>query len=517
MKVLIITGTLAEETIREQVKDLEQEVDVLALPVTVASFITPRYAARQLASHDLSKYDMIIMPGNISGDLNIIEEATDVPVYKGPLHAADLPLVISEGIPLSKTIPANELVLDKLREKAMAEINIAEENWREIISERGGLLVGELPVSMGLPMRVMGEIVNAPNLSLDEIAQRALYYESQGADIIDIGMLAQNPKPETIPKMINTLRETVDLPLSIDTLNVEEIRASIDSGIDLILSLDMGNMDQIAHSITDEAVVVLPTNMSRGILPKRAEERVTTLSKIVETLREIGVRKIIGDLVVEPLLKPGLIEGLKAFQLFHQAYPEIPLLFGVGNAVELIDADSTGVHGALIALAREAGTSILHVPEYSVKAKGSVSEAVAASRMIYLAEKRGTVLKDLGVDLLKLKEKRWKEEEYTPAQEENARVLQGVGETDYHPDKTGWFKIQVDRKDNQIVAIHYPPGSNEPDTVIKGEDSRVVYQTIIREKLISKHDHAAYLGKELEKAAIALRLGRSYVQDEPLF
>jgi dihydropteroate synthase len=45
----------------------------------------------------------------------------------------------------------------------------------------------------------------------------------------------------------------------------------------------------------------------------------------------------------------------------------------------------------------------------------------------------------------------------------------------------------------------------------------VVYQTIIREKLITKLDHAAYLGKELEKAAIALNLGRSYVQDEPLF
>ncbi len=517
MKILIVTGTLAEETIKEQVKDLDQEVDVLALPVTVASFITPRYAARQLKSHDLSKYDMIIMPGNISGDLDVIEEATGVPVYKGPLHAADLPLVISEGIPLSKIVPANELVLDKLREKAIAEINAVEENWREVLSERGGLLIGELPVSMGLPMRVMGEIVNAPNLSLEEIAQRALYFESQGADIIDIGMLAQNPKPETIPGMINTLRETIDLPLSIDTLNVEEIRASIDSGIDLILSLDLGNMDQVAQSITDEAVVVLPTNMSKGILPKKAEERVKTLSEIVEKLKEIGIRKIIGDLVVEPLLKPGLMEGLKAFQLFNQVYPEIPLLFGVGNAVELIDADSTGVHGALISLAREAGASILHIPEYSVKARGSVSEAVAASRMIYLAEKRGTVLKDLGVDLLRLKEKRWKEEEYEPTQEENTRVLQGVGETEYHPDKTGWFKIQVDRKDNQIVAIHYPPGSNEPDAVIKGEDARVVYQTIIRENLISKHDHAAYLGKELEKAAIALRLGRSYVQDEPLF
>ena len=116
-----------------------------------------------------------------------------------------------------------------------------------------------------------------------------------------------------------------------------------------------------------------------------------------------------------------------------------------------------------------------------------------------------------------MKEKRWKEHLYEVSSEEKARVIPGVGETEYHPDKTGWFKVQVDRENRQIVAIHYPVGSNEPDAVIKGGDARVVYQTIIREKLISNYDHAAYLGKELEKAAMALRIGRSYVQDEPLF
>ena len=516
MKILIVTGKLAEETIKEQVAGLKK-VDVLALPVTVASFITPNYAANQLAKHDLSGYDMLVLPGSISGDLSPIEEATGIPAFKGPLHAADLPLVLSEDIQLSRTQPANELIQDKLREKAIEEINKAEIQWQEIINMRGGFLIKDLPVSQGLPIRVLGEIVNAPNLSLEEISAKARYFESQGADIIDIGMLAQNPKPEAIPRIIDTIRDTVDLPLSIDTLNVSEIQASIDAGIDLILSLDLGNMDQITGNISDEAVVILPTNMRQGILPKTAEERAKTLSNITEKLREIGLKKIIGDLVVEPLLKPGLIEGLKAFQLFNQAHPDIPLLFGVGNAVELIDADSPGVHATLIALAREAGSCMLHVPEYSVKARGSVSEAVAASRMMLLAERRGTVLKDLGVDLLILKDKRWKEQRYEPAIEEKTRVLPGEGESEHHPDKAGWFKILVDREAKEIVAIHYPPGSDTPGTIIKGADSRTVYQTIIREKLITKHDHAAYLGKELEKAAIALRLGRSYVQDEPLF
>ena len=86
----------------------------------------------------------------------------------------------------------------------------------------------------------------------------------------------------------------------------------------------------------------------------------------------------------------------------------------------------------------------------------------------------------------------------------------------YRPDKTGWFNVHVDRDENKIVAVFYPAGGTEPSAVIKGDDARVVYQTIIREGLITKLDHAAYLGKELEKASIALKLGRSYVQDEPL-
>ena len=35
--------------------------------------------------------------------------------------------------------------------------------------------------------------------------------------------------------------------------------------------------------------------------------------------------------------------------------------------------------------------------------------------------------------------------------------------------------------------------------------------------MISLLDHAAYIGLELGKAFIALRTGRSYVQDEELF
>jgi dihydropteroate synthase-like protein len=516
MKILLVTGKLAAESIREQTKDIPHEIEVVALPVTVAAFMTPAYAARHLAKMELSGYDMILLPGTVNGDVSPVEEATGIPTYKSTLHASDLPLVLSMDIEFSKTIPASLLVRDALVKKAEDEVRAVENDWEAILSAQGGMVIGgKLPVSNGLPMRVLAEIVNAPTLSMDSIRSRALYYESQGADLIDIGMLASNPKPEAIPKIIDTIRDAVDLPVSIDTLNVDEIKSSIDAGIDLILSLDAGNLADIAPHINDEAVVILPTNMKEGYLPKTAEERVEFLSKTIEDARSLGINNIIGDLVVEPLLNPGLLEGLKAYDLFHKRHPDTLLLFGIGNAVELIDADSPGVIAALSALAREAGSNMLHIPEYSVKAGGSVRDALRASHMMFLSERRGSVLKDLGMDLLQLKEKRWTEHTYSL--DTDIEVLPGVGESVYSPDKTGWFNVHVDRDENKIVAVFYPAGGKEPSAVIKGDDARVVYQTIIREKLITKLDHAAYLGKELEKAAMALKLGRSYVQDEPLF
>jgi len=520
LRVLVVTGRLAEEAVRATVKGF-RDAEVLALPVSVASFITPGFAAAALDEMSLEGYDMILLPGTVNGDVSPVEETTGVPTYKGPFHFADLPIVLASDVQLSRTVPATELIKDATNKRAHETIEAAERDWRNIMSERGGMTIGGeghlMPVSDGLPMRVVAEVVNAPTLSLGEVAERARYYESRGADAVDVGMLAGDPKPETIGPIVAAIREAVSLPISIDTLNPEEIRAAVDAGVDLILSLDAGNVEAVAPYIADQAVVVLPTDISRGYLPRTPEVRVKALEENVERARELGVQRIIGDLVVEPLLRPGLLDALESYRRFKTLHPEVPLLFGIGNATELIDADSQGVNAALTALAREAGANMLHVPEFSVKAKGSVAEVARASRMMYLAESKGTAPKDLGLDLLMLKEKRWREEAYDVGAEAHAEVVHGVEEKGFKPDRTGWFKVQVDRGAGEIVAAHYRPGEDEPSTMIRGVDAREVYQTIIRLKLISKLDHAAYLGKELEKAALALKLGRSYTQDEELF
>ncbi len=49
--------------------------------------------------------------------------------------------------------------------------------------------------------------------------------------------------------------------------------------------------------------------------------------------------------------------------------------------------------------------------------------------------------------------------------------------------------------------------------VIEGTTARALYATIIKAGWVSELSHAAYLGKELARAELALQYGFNYVQD----
>ena len=57
---------------------------------------------------------------------------------------------------------------------------------------------------------------------------------------------------------------------------------------------------------------------------------------------------------------------------------------------------------------------------------------------------------------------------------------------------------------------------NIVDAKITGKNATNIFNTIIREGLISSQQHAAYLGKELYKAEIAINYNLNYVQDKEL-
>jgi tetrahydromethanopterin S-methyltransferase subunit A len=63
-----------------------------------------------------------------------------------------------------------------------------------------------------------------------------------------------------------------------------------------------------------------------------------------------------------------------------------------------------------------------------------------------------------------------------------------------------------------LVLEHYA-NNGVLTQVIEGATPAALYGAVIAESLISRLDHAAYLGRELARAEQALATGGAYVQD----
>lgn len=79
-------------------------------------------------------------------------------------------------------------------------------------------------------------------------------------------------------------------------------------------------------------------------------------------------------------------------------------------------------------------------------------------------------------------------------------------------DKAGYFVIIPQPDKGTIVVEHYDY-HDRLQHIIEGEDAKTLCGTIVELNLVSQLDHAAYLGRELMRAEMALRFGFPFVQD----
>lgn len=79
-------------------------------------------------------------------------------------------------------------------------------------------------------------------------------------------------------------------------------------------------------------------------------------------------------------------------------------------------------------------------------------------------------------------------------------------------DPAGYFVVIPDRTQQQLVLEHY---SNKGilNRVFTSDTAASLYMQVIKLELISRLDHAAYLGRELARAEHALTSGEKYIQD----
>jgi len=442
--------------------------DVYVVDVDVASFITPKH----LENVDLSCYDLVLVPGLTSNcNWKRLEDEKGVKVRLGSIHISDLPIILRniEKIEFSHKTPACKLLNSKNAEENLKLVDSLDECYFHI---------GD--VKVGGRMKIVAEIVNVTNMDNNRLIDILEYYEESGADIVDLGIPLEFDLRD-VERVVKTARDHCGA-LSIDTFSKRAMEVGVEHGVDMVMSVSYNNLDCL-DVLKDVAVVVVERDVDR-------------LRKLVGVVREKCER-----VVADPILDPtNIFESLLRYQKFR-SIDDTPLLFGVGNVTELMDADSIGINATLAYIAEEIGCQLLFTTEASDKTRGCVRELRVASYMSKVSKLKGIPPKDLGFDLLVFKEKRVR---WDIKKVEN--VVMAKSEK-FVRDPMGDFKIWIDGRN--IFCKH-------EKAVVVGKNAKEIIDTVIRLGLVSRLDHAGYLGRELKKAEIALKLGKSYFQDEEL-
>jgi len=467
MRILLPTGAATEAIVRRSAKGFDADVRVTG---EIASFLTPH------ALHALIRkgsYDIVIVPGMCTASFEQVERETGVPVYRGPRHAADLGLILPllGTMVLSRTVPADDFIAAKKTEAALQHV---ERNESDACPE---CMIRGVKIGGGSRMKVLAEVMDAHRC--DDLRDTVLQYFEAGADIVDLGF-GFDATSGDVREVFYEIGD-IDRPLAADTQDPGLIRAAL-CRADLILSLNEQNIPEVGRDIADAgaAAVIVPGHK--------------TLDANLLMAEQAGIDCIIAD----PLLQPvgsGFVTSLNNFSRCDH-----PFFFGAGNVVELLDADSIGANALLAGMAMELGAAVIFTSEHSDKTQGSIREMRRATEMMVLAAGR-PYPKDLGLDLLMLKEKRCRRE---PPLEYERIVTAHEMPDEITYDPKGNFRIGIEG--NRIVAVIQ-------GRAVAGEHWQDVLYTILSNGDVTLLDHAGYLGRELYKAELAIRYGRSFEQD----
>jgi dihydropteroate synthase-like protein len=378
--------------------------------------------------------DLVMLPGLVEGDTAVVAEKVGARVVRGPKDLREIP------------------------------------QWfgHEAVARDYG----------AWDIEIVAEINNIPRLTRAEIIERAQYFRTEGADVIDLGMTPGLAYPE----LREVVRELVDLGLkvSIDSFDPDEIQTAVDAGASLVLSVNSTNHNVLTGLADSGATVVIIPDFGTGL---------DTLGPTLERVQRAGLPYYI-DPVIEPI-GFGFTASIERFAEAHRRWPDAPLFMGIGNLTELTSADTTGVNALLMAIAQEVGVRAVLTTEVIPWARGCVREIDVARRLMHYAVTRQSLPKNIDDRLVTVKDPRILE--YSEA---DLRTLQS-SITDAN------FRIFTDR--HTITVLN-------SERFIRGTD----IQEIFNQLGVDEPTHAFYLGKELAKAKLAITLGKTYRQEGSL-
>jgi len=256
------------------------------------------------------------------------------------------------------------------------------------------------------------------------------------------------------------------------------LRRGAEAGADFVLSLTEKTLDLVAGTPAKPVVIAA----RHGDL----EELVRAARKAARQKREI---------ILDPILDPihfGLVPSLLRYAELRRLLPAAEIMMGTGNLTELTEADTPGMTAMLMGICSELAIRNVLVVHVSAHTRRTIAEHVAAALLMHASQADAALPKGYGAGLVQLHDLK----PFVSTPEEIEELAKSVRDDN--------FRIETAPDGIHVYNRH---GHHV------GEDAMSLFA-----KLDVRADgaHAFYLGTELMKAEIALRLGKRYAQDSSL-
>jgi dihydropteroate synthase-like protein len=352
--------------------------------------------------------------------------------------------------------------------------------------ERGPDEITDLPRYLGAKgrppdlarydIRIFAEIVDAATSDIERILVRADELKAAGADVIDLGCLPDTPFPH-LEDSVRELKARGFL-VSVDSADPGELERAIQAGADHVLSLD------------EETIGLAEGTACIPILVPRPHGDLDSLARVAEAAkaREIAC-------ILDPILDPinfGFSDSLARYIELRRRLPDAEMMMGTGNLTELTEADTSGITAVLLGICSELKIRNVLTVQVSPHTRRTVEEHDAARRLMFAAREDQALPKEYDAGLLQIHDVA----PFVATPDEVNAIAEQVRDTN--------FRIETAEDGIHVYARGFHQIKRDafdffPDLHVEEDGA-----------------HAFYLGAELTKAEIALRLGKRYIQDEPL-
>jgi len=323
---------------------------------------------------------------------------------------------------------------------------------------------------------IFAEIVDAPRLDIDALLARAHALRRDGADVIDLGCLPETPFAH-LEDSVSALK-VAGFMVSVDSVDPQELLRGGRAGADYLLSL---NEDSLW--IADE-VAATPV-----LIPRTPDDE-KSLHRAIDVMTAKG-RRFLADPILDPI-PFGFTASIVRYHRLRQRCPEVAIMMGVGNLTELTEADTSGINALLFGIAAELNVAAVLTTQVSAHARRAVREADWARRIMHAAARQRSLPKGLNDALMTVHAKH----PFPDTPEEIALTAELVRDPN--------FRVQV-----SAAGVHV----YNRDGLRLGQGAFELWPQLGLENDAS---HAFYMGVELAHAELAWRLGKRYVQDQPL-